>query len=75
MTLEELLAAVLDVDATDVGPETARDDVESWDSLAQLGVVSALEETYGLTFSSSEMKELVSVPAIRSMLSTKGIEA
>lgn len=75
MKLEELIAAVLDVEAGAVGPETGRDDIDTWDSLAQLGVVSALEETYGLTFSSSEMKELVSVPAIRSLLGAKGIEA
>jgi acyl carrier protein len=75
MNLEELIAAVLDVDATLVGPTTGREDVEGWDSLAQLGIVSAVEETYSVQFSSNEMKELASLPAIRAALTSKGIEA
>jgi acyl carrier protein len=75
MNLEELIAAVLDVEPDAVAPTTVRDDVEAWDSLAQLSLVSALEETYGLEFSSAEMKELVSVPTIRLVLAGKGVEA
>jgi acyl carrier protein len=75
MNLEELIAAILDVDATTVGPTTGRDDVENWDSLAQLGIVSAVEETYSVQFSSNEMKELASLPAIRAALISKGVDA
>jgi acyl carrier protein len=75
MNLEELVAAVLDVEPTLVGPTTGRDDVENWDSLAQLGIVSAVEETYAVQFSSQEMKELASVPAIRAALGSKGVDA
>ncbi len=73
--LTELIATVLDVDASLVTETTVREDVEAWDSLAQLGVVSALEETYGVELSSADMKRCISVPEIRSVLGGLGIEA
>ncbi len=75
MNLEELIAAVLDVDAALVGPTTERNEIENWDSLAQLGIVSAVEETYAVQFTSNEMKELASLPAIRAALTSKGVDA
>jgi acyl carrier protein len=74
-SLTNLIAAVLDVEPTMVTASTVRDDIEEWDSLAQLGVVSALEETYNVTLSSAEMKRCVSVPEIQSVLHALGVEA
>jgi acyl carrier protein len=75
MNLHELIAAVLDVEPEKVNAETERVDLEVWDSLAQLSIVSALEETYSVMFTSSEMQQLASVPFIRSALASKGVEA
>ncbi len=74
-SLTELIAAVLDVDASLVTPTTTREDVDAWDSLAQLGVVAAVEETYNVTLSSADMKRCVSIPEITSVLLALGVEA
>jgi acyl carrier protein len=73
--LTDLIAAVLDIEPSLVTSVTVRDDIDEWDSLAQLGVVSALEETYSVTLSSAEMKRCVSVPEIQSVLSSLGVQA
>jgi acyl carrier protein len=73
--LTELIANVLDVELSMVTVSTAREDLEAWDSLAQLSVVAAVEETYGVMLSSADMKRFVSVPEIRSVLSGLGVEA
>jgi acyl carrier protein len=74
-SLTELIATVLDIDSELVTASTVREEVEAWDSLAQLGVVSALEETYAVTLSSAEMKRCVSIEEIRAVLSGLGVEA
>jgi acyl carrier protein len=74
-SLTELIAAVLDVEPTLVTAVTAREDIDEWDSLAQLGVVSAVEETYNVVLSSAEMKRCVSVPEIQSVLASLGVQA
>jgi acyl carrier protein len=44
-----------------------------WDSLAHFNLLLLIEETYGIRFSTEEMAELKSIPAIRSSLSEKGL--
>lgn len=73
MPLEELLAAVLDV--ARVESTASRDDLDAWDSLAHLSVVAAVEETYGVMFSSDDMRTGTSVAAIRALLAAHGIDA
>jgi acyl carrier protein len=73
-SLTDLIAAVLDVEPSTVTAGTVRDDIDEWDSLAQLGVVSALEETYNVTLSSAEMKRCSSVQEIQSVLSSLGVQ-
>ena len=74
MNLEELIAAVLDVESSLVTADTIREDIEHWDSLAQLSLISALEETYEVVFTSAEMQSLVSVPVIRAALRARSVD-
>ncbi len=46
-----------------------------WDSLAHFNLLLLIEETYGIRFSTEEMAELKSIPAIRSSLGEKGLQA
>jgi acyl carrier protein len=73
--LIDLIAVVLDVDAASITESTQRGDIDAWDSLAQLGVISALEETYGVMLSTSDMQECTSVSTIRTVLGRHGVEA
>jgi acyl carrier protein len=74
-SVTDLLAMVLDVDSSLLNNATKRDDLDEWDSLAQLGVVSALEEAYGVQLTSAQMKECVSVPEIKAVLAGFGVQA
>jgi acyl carrier protein len=69
----ELLALVLDVEPHRVTPTTTRTDIDEWDSLAQLTVVSALEETYGVVLTTEQMNQCIGVSEISTVLAGHGV--
>ena len=75
MSLWELIAAVLGVDQSDITDSTSAADLPAWDSLAQLSLVSAVEENYAITMTSAEMRVASSVMALRSILAVRGIDS
>ena len=72
MTLEELIGAVLDVPAATLDNAVRQSDVPNWSSLAHINLVTALEETYGVSFTTDEIQTLTSVGAARQLLRGKG---
>jgi acyl carrier protein len=62
--VRELLAQVLDVPATSVGPEFSASSSSAWTSLNHLMLMSQLENEFGVVFSNQEIKELTSFTAI-----------
>jgi acyl carrier protein len=70
-TLESLIAEVLAVDETGLTDASGRGTVTEWDSVGHLNVLSAVEETFDVVFSSAEMRELTSIGAIRMALRSK----
>jgi acyl carrier protein len=44
------------------------DDLESWDSLAQMNLVIALEEEFEITIPDDEVGTMLSLPLIMSLL-------
>lgn len=48
-----------------------RDEMESWDSLGHIRLVTALEESFAVTFTLDEIEAMTSVPTIAGILSTK----
>ena len=75
VSLWELIAAVLGVDQSDISDSTSAADLPAWDSLAQLSLVSAVEENYAITMTSAEMRVASSVVALRSILAARGIDS
>ncbi len=71
--LTDLIASVIDVEPNRITAATLRADVDEWDSLAQLGVIAAVEETYGVMFSTADMQNCDSVSAITAVLATHGV--
>ena len=53
------MAEILEEDA--VNPSDALDDFESWDSLAALSVAAMADAQFGVTMSSSEIKDATTV--------------
>jgi len=47
--LRSIFATVLELPEASVGPELSPDNCEKWDSLHHIHIVSAIEETFGLS--------------------------
>jgi acyl carrier protein len=71
--LTELIASVLDIEPELLTEDSGRETLEVWDSLAHLNIVSAVEETFDVVFSTSEMRELTSVGRLRDALASRNI--
>lgn len=71
-SVESIVALVLDVDPALLDDSSGRATVDAWDSLAHLNVISAVEETFDVLFSSAEMRELTTVGALRAALVSRG---
>jgi acyl carrier protein len=71
--VREVLAGVLEVPQSSIDDGFSRDDASSWDSLAHLRLVSALEEAFGVSFTMQEVGELTSVAAIRQRLADAAV--
>jgi acyl carrier protein len=50
------LADVLQIDVTEIA-EDMMFNADNWDSFAQLGAISAIDEIYGFTVPSNELKD------------------
>lgn len=66
--VREVLAGVLEVPQSSIEDGFSRDGASSWDSLAHLRLVSALEEAFGVRFTMQEVGDLTSFAAIRQRL-------
>jgi acyl carrier protein len=60
----ELAADVFGEDVVDVGPGTTPDDIEGWDSLAQLNLIVALEDEFGVRISPDDIEAMTSIAAV-----------
>ena len=64
MELKEKLALIeeaLDTQEGALAPETVLDEVESWDRIAALSLITMMDDNFGKTLSGSEIKALKTV--------------
>jgi acyl carrier protein len=66
--LKAVMAAMLDIDVSTVGPETSTDTVPQWDSVRHMNLVIALEEAFGISVPDDEVATLTSYPIVRAMV-------
>jgi acyl carrier protein len=67
-TLRNTVAEILGVDVGAVTDESSVDTIESWDSLAQINLLTALEDEFGVRFPDDDVSKLTSVAALRGAL-------
>jgi acyl carrier protein len=72
--LHEVVARALRVPAASVNDESSPETLRRWDSLHHLELMTAVEDAYGVRFSTGEMVRAQSVGALRRLLATKGID-
>lgn len=73
MKLESTIAQALGLTVDDVTDDLSLDTCDAWTSMAHIGLLSALESAYGITFEIEESIEMDSVEAIREVLEARGI--
>lgn len=66
--VRELVADTFGAPPEDITRATVRDDVDGWDSVGQLNLMLAIEETFDVRLAIEEMQQLVSVDAIVTFL-------
>ena len=73
---EKLQAAVsttLKVPAAKITPTTRDQDIQSWDSLGQVNLIMALEQTFDIYIEVEEFATLNSVPGMIAYLEKQGV--
>ena len=53
--LNEVFQDVFDDDSITVNPDTTADDIEDWDSLEHINLVSAVEKAFGVKFTMAQV--------------------
>lgn len=70
--LQTTLSTTLKVPPEAITPQTRDEDLPSWDSLGQVNLIMALEQTFGVYIEVEDFGELNSVPAILEYLGRNG---
>ncbi len=72
MKIEELIAEVLYLQSADeISDETGPGDIQAWDSLGHINIISAIEEEYEIEVDPEEIAEIMNVGDIKKMLAAK----
>jgi acyl carrier protein len=73
-TLPEIVCEVLGIPPGELADDAGPGSYETWSSFGHIQLVVALEQHYGITFSSQEIGGMQSVRLIRDVLATKGVD-
>jgi len=71
--LRGVFAEVLGLPPDRVTDATSPDSTSEWDSLAAMNLVAALEETFGVELTTTEIMRMRSVGIVREVLRAKGV--
>lgn len=71
--LQPTIANVLKVPAGQITPTTRDEDLPAWDSLGQVNLIMALEQTFGVYIEVEDFEKLKSVPAILEYLAAQNV--
>lgn len=61
LTIQNVFREVFDDDSLIVTPEMRCEEIEGWDSVAQVKLVLTIEEAFGIQFSENEVSSIRSV--------------
>jgi acyl carrier protein len=72
-TVARIFADVLNVDEADISDDSSPDTISTWDSVAAMTLVAALEDTFNIEFSTKEIMAMRTVGLVRTVLRRKGV--
>ncbi len=73
MNCEEIVGAVVGVDAAQLNDSSGRDNMMEWDSLAHINLIAAVEETYRVTFTIEEIQHIQTIGDLKAVLKHKDV--
>jgi acyl carrier protein len=74
MKVEDLIAEVLFIEeGIELTDETAPGDIDAWDSLGHVNIITAIEDEFDIEISPEEIGEIQSVGDIKKLLASKDI--
>ena len=59
--LNAIFKDIFDTENINLTPETTAQDIEGWDSLANINIIFSIEEEFGIKFDMGKVSELKSV--------------
>jgi len=71
--LQSFIESVFDEDYDEVSNVKSFRELENWDSLKYLKLIVAIQAEFGIELSPEEILRVISVPAIKDVLESKGI--
>ena len=71
--LEEIIANIFELDPSQIKKEMTPSDIETWDSLSQLNLISAVEKEFQIKLEIDEIFTVMKIGDIYSLLSKKGV--
>lgn len=69
--LNPIFCDILDLDEVSLTDDTSANDIEEWDSLAQIQLIVAIEKAFGIKFNSQEILSWKNVGAMVDSILTK----
>jgi acyl carrier protein len=71
--VRHILGVVLEMSEQQIDEQLSAEETSNWDSIRHLNLVMALEETFGVSFTSDELAQLTSYRAIVDALGQRGV--
>ena len=71
--LEEIIAKNFELDPSQIKKEMTPADIETWDSLSQLNLISAIEKEFQIKLEIDEIFTVMKIGDIYDLLSKKGV--
>ena len=71
--LEEIIANIFELDHSQIKKEMTPADIETWDSLSQLNLISAIEKEFQIKLEIDEIFTVMKIGDIYDLLSKKGV--
>ena len=75
MNVEDVVAKVFNLDASDVTDESSKETIAEWDSMGHLSLITGLEEEFKVSFAIADAMEMTSVRHIKRILKEYGVAA
>ena len=69
--LNEVFRDVFDDDEITVNEDTTADDIEEWDSLEHINLISAVEDEFGIRFKMGEVSSMKNVGEMVEIIKTR----